>query len=130
MLYILGLGRQEGARESNGRYVFIFGGGTVSWKRKRQSVVALSSMEADNIALSEATKEDIWKRRLLAEIESGIVIRPKLVLAVYHENGLQWHWEDGYLLVDDRLDKSLVSARPQIIRADSQGCIKMSENVL
>ena len=50
--------------------------------------MALSSMEAEYIALSEAMKEAIWMRRLLGEIESRIVIRPKLDPAVYHENEL------------------------------------------
>lgn len=40
----------------------------VSWKSKKQSIVALSSCEAEYIALSETTKQVIWIRNLLQEL--------------------------------------------------------------
>ena len=43
-------------------YVFQVGGNTVSWRSSLQHVVALSTTEAEYIALSEATKEGLWLR--------------------------------------------------------------------
>ena len=42
------------------RYVFIVYGTTVSWVSKIQSVIALSTTEAENVATTEASKEIIW----------------------------------------------------------------------
>ena len=49
-------------------YVFIVGGNTVSWKSSLQPVVALSTTEAEYIALTEAVKEAIWIKELLREM--------------------------------------------------------------
>jgi hypothetical protein len=48
--------------------VFLLHGGVVSWKSAKQNIVATSSTEAEYIASSEAAKEALWIRRLLAEI--------------------------------------------------------------
>ncbi|XP_049317560.1 uncharacterized protein LOC125780129 [Bactrocera dorsalis] len=55
-------------RKSYTGYVFFLGGSAVSWESKRQSSVALSSTEAEYIALSSAAKEAVYLRRLIAEI--------------------------------------------------------------
>ncbi|XP_062714193.1 uncharacterized protein LOC134290970 [Aedes albopictus] len=55
------------SRRSTSGMVFQFGGGTNSWASRRQSSVTLSSMEAENIALSEACQEALWLRQLLRD---------------------------------------------------------------
>ena len=122
----------KGSRKSTGGFVFILAGGAVSWKTKRQGGIALSSTEAEYVALSEAAKEAIWMRRLLKEIESRIVRRPVLDPARYHKEEIlrQWEPENEDLLEEqEEPDKTLVSAKPQVILADNQGCIKMTENI-
>jgi len=47
-------------RRSISGYVFTVGGNTVSWKSSLQHVVALSTTEAEFMALTEAVKEAIW----------------------------------------------------------------------
>ncbi|MEI4861294.1 Ty1/Copia family ribonuclease HI, partial [Klebsiella pneumoniae] len=42
--------------------------GAIAWKSQRQATVALSTMEAEYMALTEATKELKWVRTLLAEL--------------------------------------------------------------
>lgn len=44
-------------------------GGPVSWCSKRQATVALSSTEAEYIALTLAAKEATWLRLLLTELK-------------------------------------------------------------
>ena len=53
-------------RKSTSGYICRIGGATISWKSKRQSIVALSSTEAEYVALSSATQEIVWLRSLLA----------------------------------------------------------------
>lgn len=52
---------------STGAYVVKVGSGAVSWSSKLQSVVALSTTEAEYIAAVEADKEVKWMRSLLKE---------------------------------------------------------------
>eukprot|EP00794_Sanderia_malayensis_P011707 gene11707-biopygen9383 len=56
-------------RKSTSGYVFRLGKATISWKSKRQPVVALSSTEAEYVALCAATQEAIWLRRLLGSLD-------------------------------------------------------------
>jgi hypothetical protein len=55
-------------RKSVSGYLFLVSGGVVSWRSQRQSVVALSSTEAEYVALAEACKEAAWLRRLLDDM--------------------------------------------------------------
>ena len=55
-------------RKSISGYLFMLGGGAISWSSKKQSTVALSSTEAEYIALVQAAKESIWLQRLLSEL--------------------------------------------------------------
>ena len=45
-------------------------GGAISWLSQKLSVVALSTTEAEYVALCGATQEAIWLRRLLSNIQS------------------------------------------------------------
>lgn len=58
---------------SNGRsttgYLFFYGKGSIAWMSKRQTSVALSSMEAEYNALAVTCQEAIWLRRLLADLD-------------------------------------------------------------
>ena len=49
-------------------FVFTIGGTAVSWLSKQQPIVALSTCEAEYIALSAAVQEMIWLNRLLCEL--------------------------------------------------------------
>jgi len=55
-------------RRSTAGYVFNIGSGAISWSSKRQTVVALSSCEAEYMGETQATKEAIWLRSLLKEL--------------------------------------------------------------
>ena len=47
-------------RRSTSGYVFNLFGGAVSWMSKKQSVVALSTTEAEYMAATHASKEAVW----------------------------------------------------------------------
>ena len=44
----------------------------VSWLSKKQAAVALSTAEAKYVALSAAIQEEIWLRRLLADVGESL----------------------------------------------------------
>lgn len=55
-------------RRSYTGFVFILGGGAVAWESRKQRTVALSSAEAEYMALTEGTKEGLFLRSVLNEI--------------------------------------------------------------
>ena len=58
-------------RKSTTGYVFTLGSAAVSWVSRLQKVISLSSTEADYVAITEASKELIWLKRLLEELGKG-----------------------------------------------------------
>jgi hypothetical protein len=56
-------------RRSITGYVFILAQGAISWQAKKQPTVALSSVEAEYMASTQATKEAIWWEQLLSGLQ-------------------------------------------------------------
>ena len=57
-------------RHSTSGNVFLMAGGAISWMSKKQATVALSTSEAEYVALSSATQEAVWLRRLLTDLKA------------------------------------------------------------
>lgn len=60
-------------------YLVLVAGAAVSWKCKRSTIVALSSSEAEYIALTEATREVNWIKGLFSEIQRPLSVPTPLV---------------------------------------------------
>ena len=58
-------------RHSTTGYLFTYNQAAISWASKTQASVALSSCEAEIMALSEAAKEGVFLRRFLDELGLG-----------------------------------------------------------
>ena len=56
-------------RHSTSGTIFLMAGGPISWFSKKQAIVALSTSEAEYVALCAATQEAVWLRRLLADLK-------------------------------------------------------------
>jgi len=57
-------------RSSTTGFIFIFGGAAVSWGSQLQKTMALSTMEAEYMALCEASKGAVWLNKLLRSVAS------------------------------------------------------------
>ncbi|MCP4490581.1 MAG: DDE-type integrase/transposase/recombinase, partial [Gammaproteobacteria bacterium] len=57
-----------GDRRSTSGFVYMLSGGAISWRSKKQTIVALSTAEAEYVALSAATQEGVWLRSLLKSL--------------------------------------------------------------
>jgi hypothetical protein len=62
-------GADEDTRRSVSAYVCRVSGGPVSWLSRSQKTAALSSCEAEFLALSDALKEVLWLRQALLELD-------------------------------------------------------------
>jgi hypothetical protein len=65
-------------RRSTSGFVFMMGSGAVSWSSKKQTVVALSTTEAEYIATALCARQCVWLRRVTEKLgieeKSGTVI--------------------------------------------------------
>jgi hypothetical protein len=72
---------------STGAYIVKIGSGVVSWQSKRQSIVALSTTEAEYMAACEAGKEIVWMRKMLQEL--GFPMPTSSVLYMDNQSAIQ-----------------------------------------
>ena len=57
-------------RKSTSGYLFQLNGTAISWRSKKQSCVALSTAEAEYMALASAAQEAIWIQQVLSDMTS------------------------------------------------------------
>jgi len=56
-------------RRSTSGYVFTMAGGAVTWSSKRQATVALSTVEAEYVAMSRCAQQMVWMQTWLDEVD-------------------------------------------------------------
>ena len=66
-------------RRSTTGYIFLFMNSPISWNSRLQRTVALSSCEAEYMALKEAIKEQFYIKAILKEISPIIDIKTDIV---------------------------------------------------
>jgi hypothetical protein len=68
-------------------YVFSLGGGILSWKYCKQTILTRSTMEAELIALDTTTVEAKWLHELLMDLP--VVEKPILAISMNCDNQTQ-----------------------------------------
>ena len=61
-------GCRDTCRSTSG-HIFIMAGRPVTWASKRQTMVALSTVEAEYVAMSQCTQQMVWMQSWLREVE-------------------------------------------------------------
>ena len=79
------------SRKSTSGYALLLNGAAISWKSKRQSVVALSTAEAEFIAASSLVQEVTYVRRFLHDLG----FPQSLPTPVYEDNTTCIAWSEG-----------------------------------
>ena len=64
--------------KSTSGYVFTLGGGAVTWRSARQTIIARSTMESEFVALEMAGSEAEWLKNFLANIPLGMKPTPSV----------------------------------------------------
>lgn len=83
----------EDTRKSCTGFIFMYGGAAVLWKSGRQPIVALSSTEAEYIALGAAVQEAMWIRQLAMEVTK---MTPKIAIHVDNQSAIKLALSEGY----------------------------------
>ena len=79
-------------------YVILLNGAAISWKSKRQSVIALSSAEAEYVAASTLVQEIVYCRKLLA----ALGFPQPAATPVCEDNASAISWSEGAVGGSDR----------------------------
>ena len=108
-------------RKSVSGYVFMINNAPVSWRSKKQTIVALSSTEAEYVALSEAAKESVWIKKLFVELK---ILHQENAVLIYEDNqscikltkndsnhGRMKHVDIKYHFVKDQVEKGEVAVK-------------------
>lgn len=61
----------EDDRKAHSGFLLKFGGGLVDWVTRKQSCVALSSTEAEFVALADDCQQFMWYRKLLNDLQQA-----------------------------------------------------------
>ena len=74
---------KEDSSSTNG-WVFMNGGGSISWSSKKQTCISDSTMSSEFIALASASQEAEWLRNLLFEIP--LLPKPISPMAIHYDS--------------------------------------------
>lgn len=80
-------------RRSTTGYVFLAGTSAISWNSKKQPTVALSTTEAEYMAMSAATQEAVWLQNLQSEIFDK---RDRIYVFSDNQGAIQLSEKEGY----------------------------------
>lgn len=76
-------------RKSCSGNVFVLAGGPISWEARKQKSVALSTMEAEYMALSDACKEAIYLRRSLEHMNLTNLVTSAITMFCDNQSAIQ-----------------------------------------
>jgi len=84
-------------------YVFLAGGGAITWKSKKQTTIALSSTEVEYVALSKAGHEACWLQNLFEELgypqEHPILIKGDNDSSISMAKNAQFHNRSKHIAI-------------------------------
>ncbi|KAK5794584.1 hypothetical protein PVK06_035823 [Gossypium arboreum] len=71
-------------RKSTSRNVFVLSYGVIVWRSIKQTCTADSTMEAEYVVTSEATKKALWLQKFLTGLE--VILGMEKTLTLYFDN--------------------------------------------
>ena len=92
--------------------------GAMSWMRKRQSVVALSIIEAEYVASTHASKEVVWLHRLCSSmglVQRAIRIDCDSESAIFLENNPTYHSKTNHIDVQYQFVRDMVEDKKVLL---------------
>ena len=99
-------------RKSTSGYLFRIAGGPVSWQIKKPDTVALSTVEAEYLALSSAAQETMWLRRLNSDLgnvrEGPTIINEDKQSAISMSRNPQFHGRAKHIDIREQVSNGVV----------------------
>lgn len=107
-------------RKSCTGYIFLLQGGAVSWSSRKQQTVALSTAEAEYMAMSAAAQEALWLRQLGGEL--GCQLSEPLVIFSDSQSAIKLSLNDCYLPRTKHIDIRHHFLKQHVINCDINFC--------
>eukprot|EP00253_Pinus_taeda_P034776 PITA_34776 len=105
-------------RRSTSGYVFNLFGGAVSWMSKKQSVVALSTTEAEYMAATHASKEAVWLQRLCSSmglVQGAIRIDCDSQSAIFLAKNPAYHSKTKHIVVQYHFMRDMIEDKKVLL---------------
>jgi hypothetical protein len=105
-------------RISTSGYVFNLFGEAISWMRKRQAVVALSTTEVEYMATTHASKEEVWLQRLCSSIglvQKAVRLDCDIQSAIFLENNPAYHSKTKHIDVQYHFVRDMVEEKKVLL---------------
>lgn len=109
-------GSDVATRRSTSGVIVFLAGGPVIFRSKRQHSVALSSAEAEYMALSSCSQDVIWLRQLLDEL--GVHIKDATTVEVDNQAAIAMAQRAGYQSRAKHIDLRVHFVRDAVARGD------------
>jgi transposase InsO family protein len=123
------------SRKSTSGYLITYSGGAVSWQSRLQKCVALSTTEAEYIAITEAAKELLWMKKFLQELglqQERYVLYCDSQSAIHLSKNSTFHSRSKHIdvryhWIRDALDEKLIHIEK--IHTDDNGSDMMTKSL-
>jgi phosphoribosyl-AMP cyclohydrolase len=105
-------------RISTSGYVFNLFGGAISWMRKRQAVVALSTTKVEYMAATHASKEAIWLQILCSGIglvQQAVRIDCDSQSAIFLAKNLAYHSKTKHIDIQYHFVRDMVEEKKVLL---------------
>ena len=99
-------------------YVFNLFGGVVSWMSKKQSVVALSTTEAEYMAATHASKEAVWLQRLCSSmglVQGAVGIDCDSQSAIFLAKNPAYHSKTKHIDVQYHFERDMIEDKKVLL---------------
>jgi hypothetical protein len=123
------------SKKSTSGYLITYSGGAVSWQSRLQKCVALSTTEAEYIAITEAAKELLWMKKFLQELglqQEKYVLYCDSQSAIHLSKNSTFHSRSKHIdvryhWIRDALDEKLIHIEK--IHTDDNGLDMMTKSL-
>ena len=104
-------------RKSTSGFVFLLNNGVISWSSKKQTCIALSTMEAEFVALSAAVQEGVWLKRFLDHLgvvehaASSLLVNCDSQVAIAYTKDPKYHGKTKHIDTKYNFVKDMVARK-------------------
>lgn len=109
-------------RKSTSGYAFLLNNGAITWSSKKQSCIALSTMEAEYIVCSSAVQEAVWLRRffqhlgVVTETSDPVTVHCDSMAALAYSKDPKYHGKTKHIDIRYHYIREMVAQNEVVLK--------------